>query len=323
MAQILNPTPENLDRLAAALAAGEIVAIPTETVYGLAGNALNPKAIRQIYEAKERPARNPLIVHIGDKQQLGAIAMDIPDEADRLIETWWPGPLTLILRKMPHVPTSVTAGLDSVAVRMPSHPVFRDLARRCSFPLAAPSANPFGYVSPTRASHVAQHMANRIDWILDGGPCERGLESTILSLVDPGKPILLRTGSISHSELEATLGKKIEAPNLNEAEHGEGLSSPGLMKRHYSPGTPVRLFEYSTPQANGNAVVVFLSKNSCTAENHFSLSESGNLSEVAQNLYDLLQHLDQRGFDIIFLELPPPSGLGNAIRDRMTRAASN
>jgi len=321
MAQILQPTPENLDRLTTALADGEIAAVPTETVYGLAGNALDPQAIARIYEAKGRPARNPLIVHIEDLGQLEQIAQ--PSElANRLADAFWPGPLTLILPKRPSVPDSVTASLDTVAVRMPAHPIYRQLAERCPFPIAAPSANPFGYVSPTKAEHVKEQMEDKIDWILDGGPCERGIESTILSLADPQQPTLLRHGSISSEQLEDVLGLKIHTPDTRAADKGQNLPSPGLMTRHYSPNTPVNLFEGQAPESSSSSAIVFINSASCSKPNHFALSEDGELEEVARKLYDLLQELDHQSFEGIYMELPKDIGTGTAIRDRMHRAAA-
>jgi L-threonylcarbamoyladenylate synthase len=319
MAQILQPTPAHLDQLAAVLSQGEIVAIPTETVYGLAGNALNPEAVAKIYEAKGRPARNPLIVHIGHSDQIGEIAF-LPDVGSELIDHFWPGPLTLVLPKTKAVPDSVTAGLDSVAVRMPDHPVFQKLASRCSFPLAAPSANPFGYVSPTKAEHVESQMGDVLEWILDGGTCRRGIESTILSLIDPDNPEILRHGSISVDRLSTFLGQQIL--EKNRVDEGKGLISPGLMKRHYSPKTTVQLFEGPPPALDSNSAIVFLGKASKEFANPFSLSTDGNLEAVARTLYDTLHQLDKKGFQSIYLELPPASGLGLAIRDRMKRAAS-
>ena len=320
MTRILLPTPSNLDRLATALAEGEIVAVPTETVYGLAGNALDPDAVAKIYQAKGRPARNPLIAHIASLDQLTQIA-EPSETAERLAAVFWPGPLTLILPKKPVVPDRVTAGLDTVAVRMPSHPVYQDLAKRCSFPLAAPSANPFGYVSPTKANHVKEQMEGKIDWILDGGPCDRGIESTILSLADPGQPTLLRHGSISAQQLNDALGMTIQTPDTLAADKGQSLPSPGLMKRHYSPSTPVTLFQNSSPTEPAGAVV-FLAETSCSAPNHFSLSKDGNLEDVARNLYSLLQELDQGDYKAIYLELPAEGGTATAIRDRMQRATA-
>ena len=321
MAQILQPTPPNLDKLATALAEGQIVAVPTETVYGLAGNALNPQAVAKIYEAKGRPSRNPLIVHIVDPEQLNEIA-EPSEAAMQLANVFWPGPLTLILPKKPSVPDSVTAGLDTVAVRMPVHSTYRQLGKRCSFPLAAPSANPFGYVSPTKAEHVKEQMDNQLDWILDGGPCDCGIESTILSLADSNQPTLLRHGSISAAQLEDALGSAVQTPDTLAVDQGQSLPAPGMMKRHYSPNAQVTLFEGKAPEASPTAAIVFLNSDSCSASNHFALSQNGELEEVARNLYHLLQELDQKGFEGIFLELPENKETGTAIRDRMHRAAA-
>lgn len=321
MAQILQPTPLHLDQLAGFLTNGGIVAIPTETVYGLAGNALDPEAIARIYAAKGRPSRNPLIVHVGSLQQLDEIAL-INETGRKLAEKFWPGPLTLIFPKKPIVPDAVTAGLDSVAVRIPSHPVFRELAARCSFPLAAPSANPSGYVSPTRAEHVLAQMGDSIQWILDGGPSNGGIESTILSLVDPQNPVLLRQGCIPQNELEKVLGCNIVTREDVAEDSRGGLLSPGLLKRHYSPRTRVRVFEGKAPHFKQNEAIVFLNSARCKAENHFSFSADGSLEAVARHLYDRLQSLDQKGLKRIYLELPPAAGIGLAIRDRMQRAAA-
>jgi L-threonylcarbamoyladenylate synthase len=282
---------------------------------------LDPEAIAKIYAAKGRPARNPLIVHIARMEQLEEI-VDFPDSGEKLSTQFWPGPLTLIVKKKPLVPDSVTAGLDTVAVRMPSHPVFQELACRCTFPLAAPSANPFGYVSPTRAEHVQAQMGDAIDWILDGGPCERGIESTILSLASTEDPTLLRHGSISADQIANALGQRIKTPKSPATESEESLISPGLMKRHYCPKTPVQLFEKVSPEGTRRSAILFLSHTSCEKANHFSLSTKGVLDEVAKNLYNMLQQLDQKGFQTLYLELPENSGLGVAIRDRMTRAAA-
>lgn len=322
MAQILQPTLLHLDRIAEQLSKGEIAAVPTETVYGLAGNALNPEAIAKIYAAKARPARNPLIVHIHNQDQLREIAV-VPEAGTILAKEFWPGPLTLIFRKRPVVPDSVTAGLGTVAVRMPSHPVYRELARRCPFPLAAPSANPFGYVSPTRAEHVATQMGSTINWILDGGPCESGIESTIVSLVEPKHPLLLRKGGISVEEVERILGVPVvRQPKEAKADEDGALASPGLMKRHYSPKTPIQLFEGGRPTPAGKEAVVFLDGRDCQGPDDYGLSDSGDLKEVARNLYDRVQTLDRKNYARIHLELPENRGIGQALRDRMTRAAA-
>ena len=321
MAQILQPTPANFDLLAQVLAEGDIVAVPTETVYGLAGNALDSEAIAKIYAAKKRPTTNPLIVHVFDLNQLHSVAV-LPASGKNLADQFWPGPLTMILTKKPAIPKSATAGLDTVAIRMPSHPVYRDLASRCDFPLAAPSANPFGYISPTQAEHVDAQLGNKIGWILDGGPCDRGIESTIISLTDPTSPTLLRYGSISKEELEAVLQVEVVAKTPTISNAAEGLVSPGLLNKHYSPQTPLLLFEGPIPSLANNEAVVFLELNRCSGHHHFSLSSNGNLEQIAKNLYGQLQAIDKMGYQKIHLELAADSGLGRAIRDRMKRAAA-
>jgi L-threonylcarbamoyladenylate synthase len=321
MAQILQPTPANLDHLAEILAQGGIVAIPTETVYGLACNALDPIAVANVYEAKQRPSRNPLIVHIGELETLADIA-ETSEESQLLTKSFWPGPLTVILRKRPVIPDEVTAGASTVAVRMPSHPVFRELAKRCPFPLAAPSANPFGYVSPTKAKHVEQTMGASIEWILDGGDCEGGLESTIISLIDPVAPALLRHGGISIQALETVLNTKILSQEMVADDSEDPLISPGLLKRHYSPHTEISLFEEQAPMVGENEAIVFLQSKDCRRENEFFLSRNGDLKEVAHNLYDLLQRLDNKGFARLYFQIPAPIGIGLAICDRMHRAAA-
>jgi L-threonylcarbamoyladenylate synthase len=320
MAQILQPTPLNLDRLAKILADGGIVAVPTETVYGLACNALDPTAVAKVYEAKRRPSRNPLIVHIGELESLTQIA-ETSEDSEKLIKAFWPGPLTVILPKQPIIPSEVTAGTPTVAVRMPSHSVFRELARRCSFPLAAPSANPFGYISPTKAEHVEQSMGDSVEWILDGGKCEGGLESTIISLTNTVAPILFRHGSIPNHELEAVLNKKLISKEIKAEVSQEALLSPGLLRRHYSPHTEIRLFEGVAPKPGENEAIVFLNANDCRREGEFSLSKNGDLIEVAHNLYDTLQRLDRKEFARIHFQIPAAIGIGQAICDRMGRAA--
>lgn len=321
MARILHSEPAHLDLLARHLAAGGIAAAPTETVYGLAGNALDPAAVAKIFAVKGRPRRNPLIVHVLDWEGVEAIA-DVTDLDHRVGERFWPGPLTLILKKKSAIPASVTAGLDTVAVRMPSHPLFRALLRRCSFPLAAPSANPFGYISPTRPEHVETALGHSIDYILDGGPCEGGIESTIVSLLDPDEPKLLRQGAIALETLEEQIGKSIHLSTEVSGENSaRGLLSPGLMERHYSPKTLLRTFRGCLSGTDKGDAIVFLSAASCGGEHHFSLSADGRLEEVARNLYDLLYRLDRKGYATLYLEVPEGDGLAAAIRDRMRRAS--
>ena len=323
MARILHSDPAHLDLLAHHLAAGGIAAVPTETVYGLAGHALDPAAVAKIFAVKGRPRLNPLIVHVLDWEGVEAIAA--VTDLDRLIgERFWPGPLTLILKKNSSIPASVTAGLDTVAVRMPSHPLFRALLRRCSFPLAAPSANPFGYISPTRPEHVETALGPSIDYILDGGPCEGGIESTIVSLLEPDQPKLLRQGAIALESLEEKLGKSIHlSTEVSGEDLSRGLLSPGLMERHYSPHTLLRTFRGRLPKTGKGDAVVFLNAASCREEHHFALSANGRLEEAARNLYDWLYRLDRKGYATLYLEIPEGDGLAAAIRDRMDRASAS
>lgn len=323
MARILHSEPANLDLLARHLAAGGIAAAPTETVYGLAGNALDPAAVAKIFAVKGRPRRNPLIVHVLDWEGVEAIG-DVTDPDHLAGERFWPGPLTLILKKKSAIPASVTAGLDTVAVRMPSHPLFRALLRRCSFPLAAPSANPFGYISPTRPEHVETALGQSIDYILDGGPCQGGIESTIVSLLDPDEPKLLRQGAIAQESLEDKIGKSIHLfTDVSVENSARGLLSPGLMERHYSPNTLLRTFRGCLPKTDKGDAIVFLNAASCSGEHHFALSADGRLEEVARNLYDRLYRLDRKRYATLYLEVPEGDGLAAAIRDRMRRASTS
>jgi len=321
MAHILSNDSRELDLLATYLADGNVAAIPTETVYGLAGNALDTEAIERIFKLKGRPNTNPLIVHIGTLEEL-AILAQVPEGLDRLIENHWPGPLTLILPKRSCVPDVVTAGMDSVAIRMPVHPTFRALKARCPFPIAAPSANPFGYISPTRAEHVQNSMGDRLDYILDGGACESGLESTILSLVDPKNPTILRSGTLTAEALQPSLRHTIQVRReIQSVESAQ--SAPGQLKKHYSPSTPLQLFSGQAPKADQNEARIFLCKPKQAASNDFALSESGSLQEVAHNLYQLLNHLDHKNYQRIHLEAPQGNdSLAIAIRDRLERAAA-
>jgi len=240
LARIYLPTPANMARLARVLAKGGLVAAPTETVYGLAADALNAKACRAIFKAKGRPANDPLIVHVAGIQQAETIA-EFGPAALIVAKAFWPGPLTLVLPKKHGVPAIVTSGMPSVAVRMPSHRLFRKLIRLSGRPLAAPSANPFGYVSPTTAEHVYRGLGKRISHILDGGPSKIGVESTILDLRNPLRPTLLRPGAISREALQSLLGRKILVPKRKSPPAQEAAPAPGMLERHYSPRTPITL----------------------------------------------------------------------------------
>jgi L-threonylcarbamoyladenylate synthase len=320
-ARIYPPTPPNLRRLAAALRRGELVALPTETVYGLAAHALDARACRAIFQAKGRPAKDPLIVHVLDLAHAEQLAVFNP-AARRLAQRFWPGPLTLVLPKQPCVPGVVTSGGDTVAVRAPSHPLARRLLRLAGIPLAAPSANLFGYISPTEAAHVADGLGRRIKHVLDGGACEVGVESTILDLTNPAKPRILRPGVVTAATLAKFLGRPVGAA---PRQAGAGrLLAPGMMARHYSPRTPLVLKIPRGRAPHGIGRVYLRKPAGRTGSNIYWLSERGALAEVARNLYRVLRAADQGGHRQIQVE-PLPAGTGGlatALNDRLKRAAA-
>jgi L-threonylcarbamoyladenylate synthase len=318
----LAASPSDLSRAAALLRAGEIVALPTETVYGLAADALNPAALAKVFAAKGRPLVDPLIVHVADLAQLATVAQ--PDPRLAALAPFWPGPLTVVLRRLPVVPDLVTAGLDTVAVRIPSHPVFREILSRVG-PLAAPSANPFGYVSPTLASHVRDSLGERCPWIVDGGPCAHGVESTILDLSQPGSARLLRPGPVTREALAVALGAPIETV-ARAAPSDQAQLAPGMLDRHYSPRTPIRLFargaEPDIPPAHAALLLQSRRASLPAGAEPFYLSESGEPAEAARALFALLRKLDHRGYEVIVAELADESGVGVALNDRLRRAAA-
>lgn len=325
------PTPANVAFFAEALKAGCVVAIPTETVYGLAAPALDTRACRAIFEIKGRPLVDPLIVHVAGPAWVGELA-ETSGEFDRLVQAFWPGPLTLILRKKPAVPDLVTAGRPTVAVRMPRHPVAKALLEKLGRPLAAPSANPFGYVSPSRAGHVADSFGDKVPFILDGGPCEIGLESTILDISVPTQPTVLRPGAISSDDLASVLNTPVHHLNLNlnlNLNPNPPLQSapaPGTFSRHYSPSREVILFPQGTPPASkpGEAVLLLQRPPAPAQADTFWLSEDGDPATMARTLFALLRKLDHSSYHRIHCELPAADGSGIllALRDRLSRAAS-
>jgi len=331
-ARVYRGTATNLARLAAALARGELVGVPTETVYGLAANALDAKACRSIFTAKGRPTADPLIVHIHSWAQLEQLA--VPNAAARaLADAFWPGPLTLVLPKTSQVHDIVTSGLPSVALRMPGHALFRRLLRVCDLPLAAPSANPFGYVSPTSAEHVRASLGKRIPHILDGGPCRIGLESTIVDLRNPEAPRVLRPGAITREQIAEVLGVEVLVGRpKGPASDALPQVAPGLLKRHYSPRTPVSLHsalpEKIWRRGPSDEAFLLLTKPARTPgsgrlpSNIFWLDARGDLRAAARHLFGALRSLDLSGFSKIHAELAPGTGLADAINDRLRRAAS-
>lgn len=300
---------------------GELVAIPTETVYGLAGNALNEDAVIKIYAAKNRPHFNPLIIHLSSIDKFDLYVKEIPAKARVLAENFLPGPLTLLLPKKNVVPDIVTAGSDKVAIRIPNHPLTRQLLEELNFPLAAPSANPFGYVSPTTAQHVYDNLAGKIPYVLDGGPCTVGLESTIISFDENENIIVNRVGGIAVEEIERAAGEKV----LMQTSHTSTPASPGQLKSHYATHTPLVVGNINLLcelYKEKKIAVISLIKvyNYPSIINRFVLSPSGNLDEAAKLLFKTLREADECDADIILAEYFPDEGLGRAINDRLHRA---
>ncbi|MDQ8188211.1 L-threonylcarbamoyladenylate synthase [Pelagicoccus sp. SDUM812002] len=325
MANILQPTEKNLRELRKFLFLGGIVGVPTETVYGLAANAFDPEACSKIFEAKRRPANDPLICHISGVEALEQICHSNA-LAIRLANRFWPGPLTFVLPKKEKIPGLVTAGLDSVGVRCSAHPVFQKLVALCDFPLAAPSANPFAYISPTTAQHVKAGLGSKIEYILDGGPCAYGVESTIVDLRDESQPRILRYGALPTEKIEAELGRSIEKPVATTADESVQHLAPGALPKHYSPRTPLDLRGGIAPEEIQNlspdTAALLLSKptQKVSANVHW-LSENGKLDEIAANLFAKLRALDESGYHRIIAEEAPELGLGLAINDRLRRAS--
>lgn len=301
------------------LSAGKLVAIPTETVYGLAGNALDTDAVVSIFEAKGRPRFDPLIVHVPSWDRAQQFLREAPPNADVLAKHFWPGPLTLLLPKKPVIPDIVTSGLDRVGLRCPDHPLTRELLAQLAFPLAAPSANAFGYVSPTTADHVKHQLGRKIPYILDGGPCRVGIESTIVGWED-GKPVIYRLGGISVEQIESLIG-----PVSVRSHSSSQPQAPGQLEKHYAPAKPFYLGDIDQLIKKHNlsrpGVLSFRTKNNQYA-NSFVLSASGDLHEAARNLFGMLRALDQLEVDGVVAEEVPDKGLGRAINDRLRRAAA-
>ena len=305
---ILTADPEGVTRAARILRAGGLVAFPTETVYGLGADATNDRAVARVFEAKDRPRFNPLIVHVASAEAARRL-VDWPHAADRLAGAFWPGPLTLVLPLKPGIGLSplVTAGSASLALRVPDHPVARDLLRRFGGPVAAPSANPSGRISPTSAAHARAGLSGRIEAILDAGACGVGVESTIIGLT--GNPILLRPGGLPAEAIEQALGQPLGLRGL-----GDMNTAPGQLASHYAPGAPVRL---NASTRRPDEVLLGFGPVECD----LNLSASGDLTEAAANLFACLHALDDRGAPIAVSPIPD-KGLGRAINDRLRRAAA-
>lgn len=301
---------------------GELVAIPTETVYGLAANALNSSAAASIFEAKNRPSFDPLIIHTDSVDKINQWVEEIPEALTLLAKKFWPGPLTLLLPRKSIIPDIVTSGLDRVAVRIPSHPLTLELLKTLGFPLAAPSANPFGYISPTSAEHVNKQLGDQIPYILDGGPCQVGLESTIVG-IEEGEVIVYRLGGLDVQEIEAIVGAvKVKTHSSSNP------SAPGLLESHYAPRKPFIVGDVSAllPRflEKGKKVgVLTLSQifREVPNSDQIQLSAGGDLKEAAAKLFAAMRSLDDLNLDVILAEWMPNEGLGKAMNDRLQRAS--
>ena len=312
------PPWTSVSEAARLLKEGEVVAIPTETVYGLAGNAFEPKALAKIFAAKERPTFDPLIVHIADIAQLTDIAKDIPDSAYKLAEAYWPGPMTIILPKKDCIPDLCTSALPSVAVRFPSHPIAQAIIKESGLPLAAPSANLFKHVSPTTAEHVAAQLADRIAGIVDGGPCSVGVESSIISLV--GEPTVMRPGAITPEMFKAILGEvKIKE---STSKPGQPMLAPGQCDTHYRPQVPLYYGEvpagYTLPE---HTVRIAFGAQVGPIPATVNLSATGDMVEATSKLYVFMHDLDTPDYDLILVDPIPNTGVGMALNDRLKRAS--
>ena len=309
---------KDIEAAAFLLQKGELVALPTETVYGLAANALDGEAVLKIYEVKNRPSFNPLIIHVASQNDFRLYADNIPNKCLLLAEKFSPGPITFLLSKKEIIPDLVTAGSDKVAIRIPDHPLTLQLLRLLEFPLAAPSANPSGYVSPVSAQDVADGLADKIPYILDGGECKVGVESTIIGFVND-EVIIYRLGGIAVEEIENLLHQKVQ---LKLA--GEDPETPGQLKSHYATNTPLYfgdVKEMLSKFKNSKAAVITLNHDyEIDSGLLFQLSSSGNLSEAASNLFKTLRLLDKLQPDVILADKFPEEGLGRAINDRLSKA---
>lgn len=290
--------------VAEALALGNVACVPTETVYGLAANALNENAIVKIYETKDRPRFNPIIVHVSHKEEFEKYGENIPDKVYRLAEKFSPGPITFVVNKKGVIPDIVTAGNDSVGLRIPNHPLFMELLRQCGFPIAAPSANMFGRISPTTAEETLKELDGKIEYILDGGKCEVGIESTVISFIDD-KPCILRHGAITIEEIEDEIGKVITG-------NGEKIISPGMTLSHYAPHKPLFLSENVLDEVELKEMnAVFM-----------DLERFGSPDNIAVNLFSEMRKLDESEFGIIVCKKVKDKGIGIAINDKLERASS-
>lgn len=329
---------EELKEASAVIRSGGLVAFPTETVYGLGGDATNPEASRKIYAAKGRPSDNPLIVHIADFSQLRNIVAEVPQEAEKLAEAFWPGPLTMILRKNDVIPYETTGGLDTVAIRMPSHPMARAFLQDSGCMIAAPSANTSGRPSPTTAQHVWEDLHGKIEILLDGGPVGIGIESTIVDLSEE-RPMILRPGFITQEMLSAVLGDVGMDPGLASENSKQPPKAPGMRYRHYAPKADLTLVEGTMEeviskinaltreaQAMGKSVGVLATeenKDCYVADHVIVIGQRQDEAEIARHLFDVLRQFDDLQVDLIYSESFVAAGVGQAIMNRLLKAAGH
>ncbi len=312
---------KDIQKAIALLTNEELVAIPTETVYGLAGNIFSEKAIKNIFETKKRPFFNPLIVHIYSVDFLSDIVSEVPEKAKLLANAFWPGSMTLVLKKNKNIPDIITANKDTVAVRIPNHPITLELLQKLPFPLAAPSANPFNQISPTKPEHVYRYFKNDIQMVLDGGACKNGIESTIIGF-ENNEPIIYRLGALALEDIQAVVGE-ITIKNSEK----ENIEAPGMLDKHYSPKTKTVLTSTilteikKYPNKQVGVLAFNTSYNSDKITTEIILSTTSNLKEAASKLYDSLHQLDHLDLDVIIAEKLPENGLGKSMNDRLQRAS--
>lgn len=332
--KLLRPSedPTAIEQAGALLRAGEVVGIPTETVYGLAADALNPQAVARIFEAKGRPQDNPLIVHIAEIETVHEIAAEFPPEAQALAEAYWPGPMTIILPKLDRIPTVTSGGLNTVGIRFPSHPMAQAIIRAAGTPLAAPSANTSGRPSTTTAQHVMEDLNGKIAAVVDGGACSVGVESTVVSLCGE-RPRLLRPGGISLEQLRAVLGEvDVDRALREKIDDSEKVSAPGMKYRHYAPKAPVTVV-FGTPKTSADYIYAQLGENSgvlcfddCAARFQNAavvetFGPSDDPEEQAREVFDALRRFDETDCTEIYAQCPPSDGIGLAVANRIKKAA--
>ncbi|NBX77583.1 MAG: threonylcarbamoyl-AMP synthase [Proteobacteria bacterium] len=307
---------KNLNDAVTQLKQGQLVAVPTETVYGLAANALDAKAVAKIFALKERPVDHPLIVHVSTMEQAKSLVTSFPEKAEKLAKAFWPGPLTLVLSKNDRVPELTTGGMQSVAIRVPNHPAPLAIIEQCGFPLAAPSANPFGRISPTTALHVEQSFGAEAPLVFDGGPCQVGVESTIVSFLNED-PCVLRLGGLAVEEIEKVIG-----PVAQVGKSAKSIA-PGMLPQHYAPRTPLVILEEKDSLPSGRLGLLSLHQpaNKDAFEAYEILSPEGSLEQAASGFYSALRRLDEASLDAIVAYRFPDKGLGKALNDRLERAS--